>query len=209
MGLGNHKVTPDSLGPRTAEKIYVTRHIKQYMPEAFDFPVPSVCSVAPGVLGVTGVETSDIVRGVVERVQPDAVIAIDSLSSRRAARISSTIQLCDAGISPGSGVGNTRAEMSKSSLGVPVIAIGVPLVVHASTIMQDSISLMANETGMHGDEEKLKDLAKTVAEKHLDNMIVTPKDIDTIVQDMSMIISNAINSALFGEKADAVRSMLT
>ncbi len=208
VGLGNHSVTPDSLGPRTAEKIFVTRHIKQYMPEALDFPVPGVCSVAPGVLGATGVETSDIVRGIVERVKPDLVIAIDSLSSRRAARISTTIQLSDAGISPGSGVGNTRADMSEAKLGVPVIAIGVPLVVHASTILLDTIGLMADETGKHGDEEQLKELARSVAERHLDNMIVTPKDIDTIVEDMSGIIANAVNTALFGDKLPQIRSLL-
>ncbi len=208
VGLGNHSVTPDSLGPRTAEKIFVTRHIKQYMPEALDFPVPGVCSVAPGVLGATGVETSDIVRGIVERVKPDLVIAIDSLSSRRAARISTTIQLSDAGISPGSGVGNTRADMSEAKLGVPVIAIGVPLVVHASTILLDTIGLMADETGKHGDEEQLKELARSIAERHLDNMIVTPKDIDTIVEDMSGIIANAVNTALFGDKLPQIRSLL-
>lgn len=208
VGLGNRSVTPDSLGPRTAEKIFVTRHIKQYMPEAFDFPVLSVASVAPGVLGATGVETSDIVRGIVERVKPDLIIAVDSLSSRRAARISTTIQLSNAGISPGSGVGNTRADMSEAKLGVPVIAVGVPLVVHASTIMLDTIGMMANETGKHGDEEQLKELAKSVAEKQLDDMIVTPKDIDTIVGDMSTIIANALNMAFFGDKLPEVRSLL-
>lgn len=208
VGLGNREVTPDSLGPRVVEKVLVTRHVKQFVPEAFDFELPGICAIAPGVLGVTGVETMDIVKGVVERVRPDCIIAIDALASRRAARISTTVQLTDAGISPGSGVGNQRAELSFESLGVPVIAIGVPLVVRAATITRDTLSLMANETGLHADEEKLKLLAESVSEKQLDDMIVTPKDIDTIVADMARIIANAINSAMFGSDLERVRSLI-
>ena len=107
VGLGNRAITPDSLGPRVVESIYVTRHIKQYMPDALPGPVRAVSAVAPGVLGVTGVETMEIVRGVVEHCKPDLVIAVDALASRRAARISTTVQLTDAGISPGAGVGKT------------------------------------------------------------------------------------------------------
>lgn len=208
VGLGNRNVTPDSLGPEVVSRIYVTRHIKEFMPEAFEFPTASVCAIAPGVLGITGVETMDVVRGVVEKVKPDVILAIDSLASRRAARISSTVQLSDAGISPGSGVGNARAELSKRSLGVPVIAIGVPMVVYASTISQDTISLIANETGLHNDEEKLKMLAEKVSEEHLGDMIVTPKDIDSIVNDMAGIIADGINIALFGDNLESVRNLI-
>lgn len=208
VGLGNREVTPDSLGPRVVERILVTRHVKQFMPEAFEFETPGVCAIAPGVLGVTGVETMDIVKGVVERVHPDCIIAIDSLASRRASRISTTVQLTDAGISPGSGVGNQRAELSFESLGVPVLAVGVPLVVRAATITKDTLALMANETGLHADEDKLKLLAERVSEKQLDDMIVTPKDIDSIVSDMSKIIANAINSALFEENLESVRGLI-
>lgn len=208
VGLGNRGVTPDSLGPRTAEKVFVTRHIKEHVPEAFDFEIPSVCAIAPGVLGVTGVETTDIVLGVVNKVKPDLIIAVDALASRRAARISTTVQLSDSGISPGSGVGNTRADLSLEKLGVPVIAVGVPLVVYASTISQDTISLIADETGLHGDEERLKELAEQVIAKHMGDFIVTPKDIDVIVEDMSGIIADAINSALFGENLEQVRNLL-
>ena len=208
VGLGNRAVTPDSLGPKTAGKTFVTRHVKQYMPEAFANGVPSVASVAPGVLGSTGVETSEIIKGVIERIRPDAVIAVDSLASRRASRISTTIQISDAGIDPGSGVGNIRAGLNSDSLGIPVIAIGVPLVVHASTITQDTISLMADETGLHGDEEKLKALAEKVVSERMDGMIVTPKDIDSIVADMSGIISEGINRALFGGHYEEVRSLI-
>ncbi|HRN14884.1 MAG TPA: GPR endopeptidase [Clostridia bacterium] len=151
-----------------------------------------MCAIAPGVLGVTGVETMDIVFGVANKVKPDLIIAVDALASRRAARISTTIQLSDSGISPGSGVGNTRADLSRANLGVPVIAIGVPLVVYASTISQDTISLIADETGLHGDEARLRELAEQVIAKHMGDFIVTPKDIDVIVEDMAGIIANAI-----------------
>lgn len=208
VGLGNREVTPDSLGPRVVERVLVTRHVKQFLPEAFDFETPSVCAIAPGVLGVTGVETMDIVKGVVERVHPDCIIAIDALASRRAARISTTLQLTDAGISPGSGVGNQRAELSFESLGVQTLAIGVPLVVRAATITRDTLSLMANETGLHADEERLKLLAENISVKQLDDMIVTPKDIDSIVSDMAGMIANAINRALFAENLDSVRSLI-
>lgn len=208
VGLGNRGVTPDSLGPRVAERVFVTRHIKEHMPEAFDFDIPSVCAIAPGVLGVTGVETMDIVFGVANKVKPDLIIAVDALASRRAARISTTIQLSDSGISPGSGVGNTRADLNRANLGVPVIAVGVPLVVYASTISQDTISLIADETGLHGDEERLRELAEQVIAKHMGDFIVTPKDIDVIVEDMAGIIANAINSALFGNNLEQVRNML-
>lgn len=208
VGLGNRSVTPDSLGPKTAEKVFVTRHVKQYMPEAFRFPVPSVASAAPGVLGSTGIETLEIVKGMTDRITPDLIIAIDSLASRRASRISTTIQLSDAGIDPGSGVGNMRRGLNKDSLGLPVIAIGVPLVVYASTITRDTISMIADDTGLHGDEEKLKELADKVVTERMDGMIVTPKDIDSIVSDMSGIIADGVNMALYGENYTDVKMLI-
>ena len=207
-GLGNRMITPDSLGPRVAEQVYVTRHITEYMPDAMDHPLRSVCSVAPGVLGLTGVETSEIVRGIVEHVKPDLIIAIDSLAARRASRISTMIQLTDTGISPGSGVGNTRAGLTLESLGVPVMAIGVPLVVYASTVAQDTIELMADETGLHNDEERLKALAEKVISEHMGPMIMTPKDIDSMVGDMSRIIADGINLAIHDMNYDEVKALI-
>ena len=208
VGLGNRSITPDSLGPRVAERIYVTRHINEYMPDALPRPVRSVCSVAPGVLGVTGVETMEIDRGVAEHIKPDLIIAIDALASRRAARISTTIQLTDTGISPGSGVGNTRKGLTSQAFGVPVIAIGVPMVVHAATISQEVISLIADKTGLHGDEEKLRGLAAEVISESLGPLVVTPKDIDTIAEDMSRVIADAINLALFKADYEDVRMLI-
>ncbi len=208
VGLGNRAITPDSLGPRVVEAVYVTRHIKQYMPDALPGPVRAVSAVAPGVLGVTGVETMEIVRGVVEHCKPDLVIAVDSLASRRAARISTTVQLTDTGISPGAGVGNNRAGLDRETLGVPVIAIGVPLVVFATTISQDTISLLADETGLHNDEERLKELAAKVIAEHIGELIVTPKEIDSIVADMTRILADGMNMALFGADYEAVRMLI-
>ena len=208
VGLGNRAITPDSLGPRVVESIYVTRHIKQYMPDALPGPVRAVSAVAPGVLGVTGVETMEIVRGVVEHCKPDLVIAVDALASRRAARISTTVQLTDAGISPGAGVGNNRTGLDRETLGVPVIAIGVPLVVFATTISQDTISLIADETGLHNDEERLKELAAKVIAEHIGELIVTPKEIDSIVADMTRIVADGINMALFCADYGEVRMLI-
>ena len=208
VGLGNRAITPDSLGPRVVESIYVTRHIKQYMPDALPGPVRAVSAVAPGVLGVTGVETMEIVRGVVEHCKPDLVIAVDALASRRAARISTTVQLTDAGISPGAGVGNNRTGLDRETLGVPVIAIGVPLVVFATTISQDTISLIADETGLHNDEGRLKELAAKVIAEHIGELIVTPKEIDSIVADMTRIVADGINMALFGADYGEVRMLI-
>lgn len=208
VGLGNRAITSDSLGPKVAEQVYVTRHVAQYMPDALPNPTRSVCAVAPGVLGVTGIETMEIVQGVVERLKPDIILAVDALASRRAARISTTIQLTDTGISPGSGVGNNRKGLNQATFGVPVLAVGVPMVVYATTISQDTISLMADETGLHADEDKLRALAEKVSEEHLGSMIVTPKDVDQIAADMSRILADGINMALFGAGYEDVRMLI-
>ncbi len=207
-GLGNRAVTPDSLGPRVADSIYVTRHIKQYMADAVPETVREVCALAPGVLGVTGVETKEIIHGVAEHTKPGLIIAVDSLASRRAARISTTIQLTDTGISPGAGIGNIRSGLNDETLGVPVIAIGVPLVVYAGTIARDTISLIADETGRHDEEEQLKDLADRVIVEHIGELIVTPKEIDALVADMTRIVADGINRALFGMDYVGVRTLI-
>lgn len=137
IGLGNRAITPDALGPKCIDGLYVTRHIKQYMPDAISKPIRSVCAITPGVLGVTGVETLEIIKGVSERVKPKLVIAIDALAARRASRIGNTVQMTNTGINPGAGIGNNRAGINSEALGVPVIAIGVPLVVYAGTIIND------------------------------------------------------------------------
>ncbi|WP_163970054.1 GPR endopeptidase [Oceanobacillus halotolerans] len=153
VGLGNWQVTPDALGPMTAEKILVTSHLFQLQYESVSEGYRSVASVTPGVMGVTGIETSDIIFGIVEKFNPDFVIAVDALASRSIERVNETIQLSDSGIHPGSGVGNKRKELSRDTLGVPVIAIGVPTVVDAVTITSDTIDLLLKHFGREWKEK--------------------------------------------------------
>lgn len=153
VGLGNWNVTPDALGPMTAEKIMVTSHLFRLDFETVTEGYRPVASVTPGVMGITGIETSDIVLGIVEKFKPDFVIAIDALASRSIERVNETIQLSDSGIHPGSGVGNKRKELSKETLGIPVIAIGVPTVVDAVTITSDTIDFMLKHFGREWKEK--------------------------------------------------------
>lgn len=126
IGLGNRYVTPDALGPQVCERVLITRHMGEHVPEGLQGKLCGVSALAPGVMGITGIETAEIVKGVCDRIHPDIVIAIDALAARSASRINTTIQICDTGISPGAGMGNKRAVLNEESLGVPVIAIGVP-----------------------------------------------------------------------------------
>ncbi|MBS4191362.1 GPR endopeptidase [Bacillus sp. FJAT-49705] len=147
VGLGNWNVTPDALGPQVCENLLVTRHLYQLQPESVEEGYRPVSAVAPGVMGLTGIETSDIILGIVEKIKPDFVIAIDALASRSIERVNSTIQISDTGIHPGSGVGNKRKEISKETLGIPVIAIGVPTVVDAVSITSDTIDYILKHFG--------------------------------------------------------------
>lgn len=147
VGLGNWNVTPDALGPQVCESLLVTRHLYELQPESVDEGYRPVSAIAPGVMGLTGIETSDIILGVVEKTKPDFVIAIDALASRSIERVNSTIQISDTGIHPGSGVGNKRKELSKETLGIPVIAIGVPTVVDAVSITSDTIDFILKHFG--------------------------------------------------------------
>ncbi|MVX63065.1 GPR endopeptidase [Clostridium chromiireducens] len=210
VGLGNWQVTPDALGPKVTEKIMVTRHLQSVMPDAIDDSVRPVCSIAPGVLGITGIETVEIIRGVVEKIKPDLVICIDALAARRIERVNTTIQIGDTGISPGAGVGNNRKQISEENLGVKVIAIGVPTVVDAVTIANDTIdlvvdSLISNSSSGNDFYKMLKSLDKNEKEKLIKevissksniDMIVTPKDVDLVINSLSKIIANGINMAV-------------
>ena len=141
VGLGNKEVTPDALGPKVVQDIDITRHLLTYAPEILKEGTRPVCAVSPGVLGTTGIETLEIIKGIVDNVKPKMLIVIDSLASKSIERISSTIQIADTGIVPGAGVGNKRKELSASTLGIPVIAIGVPMVVDLATITDDCLNL--------------------------------------------------------------------
>ncbi|MBZ4644693.1 MAG: spore protease [Petroclostridium sp.] len=209
VGLGNWNVTPDALGPKVVSSLMVTRHLLEYIPEQVDEGVRPVCAIAPGVLGLTGIETGEIIRGIVDRVKPDLVIAIDALASRRMDRISTTIQIADTGINPGSGVGNKRMGLTIQTLGVPVIAIGVPTVVDAATMANDTIDLMIDSMLKQVEQgsafyEMLKNMDKNekftliqeILSPYIGNLMVTPKEVDTIIEDVSKVIANGINIAL-------------
>ena len=190
VGLGNKSITPDALGPITVSNLVVTNHIKQtndFLGDEFS----KVCAVVPGVLGTTGIETIDIIKGVTEKVKPDLVIAVDALASRSMDRISNTVQISDTGINPGSGVENKRDAVDEATLGVKVIAIGVPTVVDAATVASDSIdAALKGKTDI--DRKRIYDaLSKSVG-----NMMVTPKDIDSVIEKAAKTIANGINLAL-------------
>lgn len=205
VGLGNQFVTPDSLGPKVVSEIEVTKHFIKYTPQYVVEGTRSVCAIAPGVLGTTGIETSEIIRGIVDKVQPKMLIVIDSLASKSIERISSTVQISDTGIVPGGGVGNAREELSEKSIGIPVIAIGVPMVVESSVLVNDCLDLfigkLQNEAKSNDylNELKEKDNYEEIKESLNPtgyNMIVTPKEIDDLIENMKDIVSTAINSAV-------------
>lgn len=209
VGLGNIKVTPDALGPKVVEKIMVTRHLRDVMPDAIDDSVVSVGAISPGVLGITGIETFEIIKSIVDRIKPDLVLCIDALASRKTERVNRTIQVSDSGIAPGAGVGNHRKQLNEESLGVKVIAIGVPTVVHASTIANDMIDLVIDDLINQSEEgkgfyEMLKKIDKNeksaliheILNPHVGDLVVTPKEIDVMIDSMSKIIANGINIAI-------------
>lgn len=176
VGLGNWNVTPDALGPMAVEKILVTSHLFRLQPEQVAEGYGEVAAVTPGVMGVTGIETSDIIFGIIEKYQPDMVIAIDALASRSISRVNETIQLSDAGIHPGSGVGNKRKEISKQTLGIPVIAIGVPTVVDAVTITNDTIDYVFKHFGREWKEKDNPSKSLTPAGMHFGSKQLTDED---------------------------------
>lgn len=236
IGLGNRRVTADALGPSVVNNILVTRHLFELMPDQVEPGYRPVSAVSPGVLGTTGIETSEIVFGIVEHTQPDLVIAIDSLASKALQRVNTTIQIADTGISPGSGIGNKRKALTRETLGVPVIAIGIPTVVDAVTIAHDTIdyvlanvnremtqkvpsnpldplnrpdikelqsqeitpetrSKMMGMIGTLSDKEK-RQLIHEVLSPLGQNLIVTPKEVDTFIEEIGNLVANGLNSSL-------------
>lgn len=238
VGLGNDNVTPDALGPSVVENIFVTKHLFDLHPEEIDSRgFRPVCAIAPGVMGNTGIETAEIVNSIIKDVKPEFVIVVDALAAKALNRVNKTIQISDAGISPGSGVGNKRKEISKDTIGIPVISIGVPTVVDAVTITSDAIDMLIRhlayslenkrasnnlvptllsgkkdlenvklpsedilrklfgELGVMTNEEKHKLIFEVLTPQGL-NYMVTTKEIDTNIEDLTHIISRGINLAL-------------
>ncbi len=192
-------------GPKVINEIDVTRHILTYMPNVLPENTRKVSAISPGVLGTTGIETLEIIKGIVENIHPKLLIVIDALASRSIERISSTIQLSDTGITPGAGVGNTRKDLSKDTLGIPVIALGIPTVVEAATIAADSLDLFiqkiqeqakSNEFLNQLQEEDKYEMIKEVLVPEDYNFIVTPKEIDDLIENMKDIVARGINFAV-------------
>lgn len=209
VGLGNWNITPDALGPKVVSKILVTRHLLQNIPEEIDNSVRMVSAISTGVMGITGMETGEIVKGIVQNVKPDLVIAIDALAARKTSRINTTIQISDTGISPGSGVGNTRMALNQKTLNVPTIAIGVPTVVDAATMVNDTMDKILDEMSVQAkkgsefynmlkiiNEDEKYSLILDILEPYSGNMFVTPKEVDAVIDGLADIIGNALNIAL-------------
>ena len=205
VGLGNIYVTPDSLGPKVINEIEVTRHIIKYLPQYVEEGTREVSAVSPGVLGTTGIETVEILKGIVDNVKPKLVIVIDALASRSIERISSTVQISDTGIVPGAGVGNTRNEISIKTLGIPVIAIGIPTVVETAVLVNDSLDLFikklqdeakSNEYLNNLKQEDNYEEIREVLVPNDYNLIVTPKEIDDLIENMKDIVAKGINQSL-------------
>ncbi|XQY90772.1 GPR endopeptidase [Metabacillus sp. HB246100] len=240
VGLGNWNVTPDALGPLAVENLVITRHLFKLQPENVEEGFRPVSAIAPGVMGITGIETSDIISGVIEQSKPDFVIAIDALAARSIERVNTTIQISDTGIHPGSGVGNKRKALSQETYGIPVIAIGIPTVVDAVSITSDTIDFILKHFGREMNEgnkpsRSLTPAGMTFGEKRVltdedlpsdehrqqflgivggleeeekrklihevlsplgHNLMVTPKEVDMFIDDMSNVIASGLNAAL-------------
>jgi spore protease len=205
VGLGNWNATPDALGPHVIKYSLVTRHLHEYAPEELSDNLRPVCALSPGVLGITGIETAEIIKGVVDRIHPDLVIAIDALAAGSVERIASTIQLADTGINPGSALGNRRAGINLETMGVPVIAIGVPTVVHAAIIANSAINQLMEEFKTSPTlyqiyknirPEAIQGILDNVLQPFAGNLMVTPKEVDELITNISKIIASGITLAL-------------
>ena len=209
IGLGNWNITSDALGPRAVSKTLVTRHIFKNYNKDYDDDFSEVAALSPGVMGITGIETVEIVKSIVDKIKPDRVVAIDALASRKMDRVNATIQISTGGIAPGGGVGNKRKSLNKEYLGVDVVAIGVPTVVDAATLTSDVLDLAIKnlmEQSNEGEafynmlhklqEEEKYQLIRDSLDPYDKNLIVTPKDIDETIENLAIIISEGLNKSL-------------
>lgn len=209
VGLGNWNVTPDALGPLVVENVLVTRHYFELMPERVSPGYRQVSAVAPGVLGITGIETSEIVQGIVEKSKPDLIICVDALASKSIERVNTTIQIADTGIHPGSGIGNKRKAISRETMGVPTVAIGIPTVVYASTIVSNCIEMIIDHVSRETDrakqifgvleslpEHERLALVREVLGPPGQDLLVTTKDIDEFIEDVANVLATGLNVSL-------------
>jgi spore protease len=208
VGLGNREVTPDALGPRVVDNLFITRHIlNEFGKYAFlDEDVSKVSGIVPGVMAQTGMECVEILKGVVRETKPDFLITVDALAARSVKRLGRTIQLTDTGITPGSGIGNHRNAINEKSVGVPVISLGVPTVVDAATIVSDAMTTLNEAMSLSDlqalDEQERQELARELLSPQLNGLFVTPKNIDDSIKQLSFLISEGLNIALLGNKEE-------
>ena len=199
VGLGNRDITPDALGPWVVGQLPTTRHLHRVFPELLDEENPGVplAAIAPGVMGQSGMEAVEVIKGVVREIKPDVVVIIDALAARSTERLNRTVQMTDSGISPGAGVGNFRSEISKKVLGVPVIAVGVPTVIDAATIVGDRMERALQKNGLT--DAEIEQFLQMLSEEE-DRFFVTPKDVDEAVRRIADVIAQGIDRA-FGHPA--------
>ena len=195
-GLGNREITPDALGPQVIDNLLVTRHLKQEFGKEFleKHKFGDISAIAPGVMAQTGMEVREILSGIIEETKPDLLIVIDALAARSVNRLNTTIQITDTGISPGSGVGNNRNAINKESLGIDVIALGVPTVVDADTIVEDRVEAILSEQGFS--QQEIQSFLYGLKEVSIKAMFVTPKNVDEAIKRISYTISEALNRGL-------------
>ncbi len=201
VGLGNWNATPDALGPKVVGQTLVTRHLFNYAPQELQGGMRPVSALAPGVLGTTGIETAEIVKGAVDRVKPELVITIDSLAARNVSRIATTIQMADTGVNPGSGIGNQRMGINRETLGCPVIAIGVPTVVNAAFICKDALDSYLQQKENYITPHGQMDPAVAQAIENIlapfgGDLTVTPKEVDVLINNTAKIISGGVSMSL-------------
>ncbi|HHT02218.1 MAG TPA: GPR endopeptidase [Firmicutes bacterium] len=205
VGLGNWNATPDALGPQVVSNLLITRHLHDDVPTDVQGGLRSVCAIAPGVLGLTGIETGEIIMGIVQQIKPDIVIAVDALAARHVDRIFTTIQISDTGISPGSGVGHKRVGINQQTLSIPVLAVGVPTVVHAVTIASNTVELLVKQ--LRREEQAFYEIIAEMGEQDQQRLInevltpavgslmVTPKEIDVYIEDFAKVVAGGMNIA--------------
>lgn len=197
VGLGNWRATPDSLGPRFIEYSPITRQYSKHAPDALVEGMRPVCAIAPGVLGITGLETFEIIKGVVENVKPSAMIVVDSLSATNVDRIGTTVQMGNTGIQPGAGVGNARVVLNEDTLGIPVIAVGCPTIVSAGIIANEAIRRFCQNSGAIFNQNEAIDTTRGILSRFGGSLGVTPQEIDDIIENTALIMAMGVGRALF------------
>lgn len=197
VGLGNWRATPDALGPKFIEYSPITRHYHQHAPEALVEGMRPVCGIAPGVLGITGLETFEVIKGIVEKIQPSLLVVVDALAAQNVERIGTTIQMSNTGIQPGAGVGNARHALTEQVLGIPVIAIGCPTIVNAAVIANQAVHSYCVDAGITYQETRALNMVREVLSHFGGSLAVTPKEIDEIIENSAHIISMGVACSLF------------